>query len=160
MNNISEEQSIFRLKKEIKDYKKKRYEKYKQLVEDYEKIIKNYDELIKKSSPSKINIYEQKKYKKELELDILKKKFIEEKKKNKKVYEVVIKLILFPGENPSIIDKQKYKCVNSFEKLKEEYCEVFGVGCVKENKNKKVGGTMKNRIVKNKKYTLKNIYFK
>ena len=81
LNNISEEQSIFRLKKEIKDYKKKRYEKYKQLVEDYEKIIKNYDELIKKSSPSKINIYEQKKYKKQLELDILKKKIYRRKKK-------------------------------------------------------------------------------
>jgi len=57
-----------------------------------------------------------------------------------KSYGIVVDLILYPGENPSLMDRQKYKCNNSLNDLKKEYCEIFGFGCSEKNKK---GGTMK-----------------
>ena len=65
-------------------------------------------------------------------------------KQNKKVYGIVVELILYEGKNPSLIEKQQYKCNNSFENLKKEYCEVFGFGC-----DNKPTTTAKNKKIKN-----------
>ena len=127
------------------------------LVKYYDEIIKKYDELIKKYedqvpiNPKQLNdaINLRDSYKNKM--NNINNKINEEKEKNKKVYGIIVNLILYPGENPNILDKQTYKCKNSFEELKKEYCEVFGIGC---DENKKIGGTRKNKN-KSKKYTMK-----
>lgn len=144
--------------KEIKTLENDNIENRNKLIQYHKDIIQKYDTLIKDEKPVDLNqrirqrdIYIQK-------LKNLKVEKIQEEEKNKKVYGVVVKLILFPGENPNIIEKQKYKCKNSFEELKNEYCQVFGIGC--SDKNKKTGGTIKSRIIKNRKRTLKKYIFK
>ena len=45
-----------------------------------------------------------------------------------------------------MLEKQHYKCNNSYEKLKKEYCDVFGWKCEKKiTKNK----TVKKRNIPN-----------
>jgi hypothetical protein len=158
--NISQEEKI-RIKDDIRDKENEIKENNKKLVEYYKEIIKYYDELIKEynvnvstnrnelnNANNKIKTYKN-------ELNQLQNKINLEKEKDKKVYGIIVDLILYPGDNPSIIDRQKYKCKKSFDDLKNEYCEVFGIGC--SEKNIKNGGTMKNKIINKKKYTMKNI---
>jgi DNA repair exonuclease SbcCD ATPase subunit len=159
--NISPEEKN-KIKTEIKNKQNEIKNNNKQLVEYYEEIIKNNIELVKEYEKDEMNNLENirkietniNKYNNEL--NKLKINFHEKlsKNKNKKVYGIIVDLILYPGENPSMIEKQNYKCKKSFDDLKNEYCEVFGIGC--SEKNKKNGGTMKNKIKNKKKYTIKN----
>ena len=130
------------------------------LTEYYKENIKNYNNLITEYNNDK-NRYINELYNVNNKIKIYKNKLNKleniinlEKEKYKKVYGVVVDLILYPGDNPNIIDKQKYKCKKSFDDLKNEYCEVFGIGCTE--KDKKNGGTIKNKIINKKKYTMKN----
>jgi hypothetical protein len=74
-------------------------------------------------------------------------------KSNRKVYGIIVNLTLYPGDNPSIMDKQKYKCNKSFDDLKKDYCDVFGIGCQEKNKS---GGNNLN-YVNNKSKSIKNV---
>lgn len=153
--NISLEEKN-KIKSEIKNKEDEIKNNTTQLLGYYEEIIKKNIELVKEYKKDEINNSAKiintesdiNKYKNEL--NKLKINFYE---KNKKVYGIVVDLILYPGENPSMIEKQNYKCKKSFDDLKNEYCEVFGIGCLE--KNKKNGGTMKNKITNKKKYTMK-----
>ena len=159
--NISLEEKN-KIKSEIKNKEDEIKNNTTQLLGYYEEIIKKNIELVKEYKKDEINNSVKiintesdiNKYKNEL--NKLKINFYEKfsKEKNKKVYGIVVDLILYPGENPSMIEKQNYKCKKSFDDLKNEYCEVFGIGC--SEKNKKNGGTMKNKITNKKKYTMKN----
>jgi hypothetical protein len=149
-----------KIKSEIKNKENEIKNNTTQLVGYYEEIIKKNIELIKEYKKDEMNNSmnirkietDINKYKNEL--NKLKINFYEKLSKNKKVYGIIVDLILYPGENPNMIEKQNYKCKKSFDDLKNEYCEVFGIGC--SEKNKKNGGTMKNKITNKKKYTMKN----
>jgi hypothetical protein len=157
--NISPEEKN-KIKSEIKNKEDEIKNNTTQLVGYYEEIIKKNIELVKEYKKDEMNNSmnirkietDINKYKNEL--NKLKINIYENLSKNKKVYGIVIDLILYPGENPSMMEKQNYKCKKSFDDLKNEYCEVFGIGCLE--KNKKNGGTMKNKIIDKKKYTMKN----
>jgi hypothetical protein len=125
------------------------------LIDYYNNIIKKYDEYEKQPGIEPTHLSEAIKNKQiyENKLKNLNDERNKEKNKNKKVYGIILNLTLYPGENPSIMDKQSYKCTNSFNNLKKEYCQVFGIGC--DDKNKKVGGTLKNKLIR-KKHTMKN----
>jgi hypothetical protein len=135
-------------------------EKYKEYIENADKLIKllnnSYSEQNKDDKIKKItNI--RNKY--QIQLNNLKNEIKREQEMNRKVYGIVVNLILYPGENPNILDKQTYKCKSSFNDLKKEYCKVFGIGC---DENKKVGGTRKNKRnfmhnITMKKYNFKKI---
>jgi len=100
-------------------------------------------------------INEKNKY--QYELNTLENEIKREQEMNRKVYGIVVNLILYPGENPNILDKQTYKCKSSFNDLKKEYCKVFGIGC---DENKKVGGTRKNKHNVRHNITIKKYNFK
>jgi hypothetical protein len=159
--NISPEEKN-KIKSEIQNKEDEIKNNTTQLVGYYEEIIKKNIELVKEykkdeiNNLAKINNTESDINKYKNELNKLKINFYEKlsKNKNKKVYGIIVDLILYPGENPSMIEKQNYKCKKSFDDLKNEYCEVFGIGC--SEKNKKNGGTIKNKIKNKKKYTIKN----
>lgn len=149
-----------KIKNEIKNKENEIKNNTTQLMVYYEEIIKKNIELVKEykkdeiNNSAKISNTENNINKYKNELNKLKINFYENLRKNKKVYGIIVDLILYPGENPSMIEKQNYKCKKSFDDLKNEYCEVFGIGCLE--KNKKNGGTMKNKIINKKKYTIKN----
>ena len=121
-----------------------------ELKENIEQLNKLYEEA--NTLGKKINSNEHIQYKNKL------KKLNEEINSkinlDKKVYGIILNLTLYPGDNPSIMDKQKYKCKKSFDDLKNEYCNVFGIGCKENNKS---GGN--NKSIKNvEKYTMKKKY--
>jgi hypothetical protein len=151
-----------KIKSEIKNKEDEIKNNTTKLVVYYEEIIKKNIELVKEykkdetNNSAKISNTESNINKYKNELNKLKINIYEKlrKNKNKKVYGIIVDLILYPGENPNMIEKQNYKCQKSFNDLKNEYCEVFGIGCIE--KNKKNGGTMKNKVINKKKYTMKN----
>ena len=166
--NISQEEKN-KIKSEIENKENKIKNNNNKLLEYYEQIINKNNQLKKEYEKDKIKNNTQIKYidneiiKYKSEFNRLQNSINLEKEKNKKVYGIIVDLVLYPGDNPSIIDKQNYKCKKSFNDLKNEYCEVFGIGCSEKNKNKKdekTGGTMKNKIIdaiNTKKYSMKNI---
>jgi hypothetical protein len=156
LKQIKIETDIQKRKKLEESLKRKQDEKLNvknRLIKYYNEIIKRYTELIKtyEKQPvieqSELNYANINKQQYESKLKILKNELTKETEKNKKVYGIILNLTLYPGENPSIVDKQNYKCKNSFNNLKKEYCNVFGIGC---------NDTKKTNNVKNKKYTMKN----
>jgi chromosome segregation ATPase len=103
-----------KLKKEISE-NNNNYKKYNEEIKEYTKKLKKYEEEYNKYSSFKKT----------------------SDKMEELVYGIVLDLVLYPGEEPSLIEKQTYKCSSNVDELKREYCDLTGFGCDKTEKTKK-----------------------